>query len=208
MKKTILVLAPHTDDGELGCGATISKYIEEDHDVFYVAFSACEESVPEDLDKDTLRKEAKLATSMLGIPRQNIHILGYPVRRFSEYRQKILDDLIDLRERLNPSLVFLPSTQDVHQDHIIINQEGIRAFKNTNILGYELPWNNFTFKNNCFHPVNKKYIDQKVNSLMCYKSQNGRPYMNKEYILALAKTRGTQINQEYAECFEVIRLIL
>ena len=40
--KRILILAPHTDDGELGCGATISKLIETSNDVYYVAFSACE----------------------------------------------------------------------------------------------------------------------------------------------------------------------
>ncbi len=47
MKQKILVLAPHTDDGELGCGGTIVRLIDEGQDVYYVAFSICEESVPE-----------------------------------------------------------------------------------------------------------------------------------------------------------------
>ena len=44
--KRILVLAPHTDDGEFGCGGSIARFIEEGKEVFYVAFSAAEKSVP------------------------------------------------------------------------------------------------------------------------------------------------------------------
>ena len=36
----VLVLAPHTDDGEIGCGGTIARFIEEGADVYYVAFSS------------------------------------------------------------------------------------------------------------------------------------------------------------------------
>lgn len=43
----ILVLAPHTDDGELGMGGTISKLIADGKEVTYVAFSTAEESVPD-----------------------------------------------------------------------------------------------------------------------------------------------------------------
>ena len=35
----VLVLAPHTDDGELGCGGTISRMVEEGREVYYAAFS-------------------------------------------------------------------------------------------------------------------------------------------------------------------------
>ena len=45
--KNVLILAPHTDDGELGCGGTIAKLIEEGSEVYYAAFSVCETSVPE-----------------------------------------------------------------------------------------------------------------------------------------------------------------
>ena len=48
--KKVLVLAPHTDDGELGAGGFISKLIEDGADVYYMAFSTAEESVPEGLN--------------------------------------------------------------------------------------------------------------------------------------------------------------
>ncbi|MDY7036483.1 MAG: hypothetical protein SV375_10045 [Thermodesulfobacteriota bacterium] len=46
-KEKILVLAPHTDDGEFGCGGSIAKFIEQRAEVYYAAFSLCEESIPD-----------------------------------------------------------------------------------------------------------------------------------------------------------------
>ena len=42
-----LVLAPHTDDGEFGCGGTMARLVEEGTDVRYVAFSIATRSLPE-----------------------------------------------------------------------------------------------------------------------------------------------------------------
>ena len=52
--ENILVLAPHTDDGELCLGGTISRYIEEGKNVYYAAFSTADQSVPEGFPKDIL----------------------------------------------------------------------------------------------------------------------------------------------------------
>lgn len=41
--KTVLVLAPHTDDGEFGCGGSIAKFVRQGARVVYVAFSAAEQ---------------------------------------------------------------------------------------------------------------------------------------------------------------------
>ena len=50
--KKVLILAPHTDDGEFGCGGTITKLISEGADVYYAAFSAAEQSVLPKFPKD------------------------------------------------------------------------------------------------------------------------------------------------------------
>ena len=42
----VLVLAPHTDDGEFGCGATIAKFVKEGRRVIYAAFSAASIRLP------------------------------------------------------------------------------------------------------------------------------------------------------------------
>lgn len=206
--KRVLILAPHTDDGELGCGATISRAIREGATVWYVAFSKCEESLPEGLPKDTLAHEALNATKELGILNNHVDIKSYKVRYFFESRQKILEDMIRIRREINPDIVFLPSSHDIHQDHIIISQEGMRAFKKTTIMAYELPWNNFTFDNQAFVKVSEEDANKKVNALKNYNSQNGRQYINKDYIIATLRMHGVQIGEDYAEVFEIPRIII
>ena len=39
MTKRMLIISPHTDDGELGCGGTIARFIHDGYDVKYVALS-------------------------------------------------------------------------------------------------------------------------------------------------------------------------
>lgn len=206
MKKRILIISPHTDDGELGCGGTIARFIREGYDVKYVALSCCEQSVPEEYPKDILRKEVKDATKILGI--DDPILLEYEVRKFPEYRQQILDSLIELRNKIKPVTVFTPSSFDTHQDHKVTREETLRAFKQCTILGYEQPWNNITFNTLAFVSLQEEYLQMKIDALGCYKTQKDRPYFNREFIRGLAITRGTQIEERYAEAFEVIKWVL
>ena len=163
--ENVLVLAPHTDDGELGLGGTINKLILAGNKVTYVAFSTAEESVPEGFPKDILKTEVRNAT-------------------------------------------FIPSLHDIHQDHSTIAQEGLRAFKNTTILGYELIWNNLSFDTQCFVRLSQENIDVKIRALKEYHSQGKRNYLSEEFVYSLARARGVQVGCEFAEAFEVVRLFL
>jgi N-acetylglucosamine malate deacetylase 1 len=203
--KNILVLAPHTDDGEFGCGASISRWIGEGKSIYYAAFTSAEKSLPPGMPKDTLKKELARAADVLNIPQENIIIYDYPVREFPAYRQEILEDMITLQKDLKPDLVLLPSTDDTHQDHQAISSEGFRAFKSTSIIGYEMPWNNLTFTTNYFVPVEEKDIKQKVAAIKCYESQKGRVYLDESFVIGLARVRGAQIGRHYAEAFQLIR---
>lgn len=205
--KKVLVLAPHTDDGEFGCGGTINKLIEEGNEVYYVAFSACEQSVLAQFPSDILITEVKAATKILGIKPENLILLKYSVRTFNFKRQEILDDIIKLRNSIEPDLVFIPSLTDLHQDHKTIADEALRAFKFTSILSYEMPWNNISFQTSCFYKLSDKNITAKIEALKKYESQAHRPYANSEFIKSLAKVRGVQVNTSYAETFEVLRWI-
>jgi N-acetylglucosamine malate deacetylase 1 len=206
--KNVLVLAPHTDDGELGAGGFISKLIEGGASVTYAAFSTAEESVPDHLPKDILKTEVRAATKKLGISENNLIIFNYQVRKLNYARQEILESLIKIKRENNFDLVLMPSLKDIHQDHATVAQEGLRAFKNTSILGYELIWNNLSFDTTCFVKLEEKHVKAKYNALQCYESQSGRDYMSHEFIFSLAKTRGVQIGSEYAESFEVVRWVI
>jgi LmbE family N-acetylglucosaminyl deacetylase len=206
MTEKILIISPHTDDGELGCGGSIAKFIEDDADVTYVALSCCEKSVPPEYPRDILSHEVKEATRILGI--NDPILFSFEVREFPRLRQEILDTLIRLRNKLHPTMVFTPSRFDTHQDHKTTVEETMRAFKNCTLLGYEQPWNNISFNTLAFIPLREDHISKKIHALQCYETQKDRAYLSKDFVRGLAITRGTQIEEKYAEAFEVIKWVI
>ncbi|HET6696299.1 MAG TPA: PIG-L family deacetylase [Gaiellaceae bacterium] len=205
--KRALVLAPHTDDGEFGCGGTMARLVEADTDVRYVAFSIATKSLPEGFPPDTLAREVREATAEIGIPESGLTVHDFEVRTFPERRQEILELLIALWEDWTPDAVFMPSLRDIHQDHQVVAAEGLRAFKRTTVLGYEIPWNNFNFDHQAYVGLEERHVERKVAALERYASQQHRNYANPEYIRSLARTHGINVNRDYAEVFEVYRIV-
>ena len=203
--KNIIVLAPHTDDGELGCGASIAKYIAEGKQVTYIAFSTCSQALPVNLPPDTLETECTAATNALGISK--LILFDFEVRKLLFHRQEILEELIKLNQQYEPQTVFLPAQNDVHQDHQVIFAEGLRAFKNCNLLGYELPWNNFRFSPAYFEKIEEVHLHNKQQALHQYKSQSHKKYMSDDFTRSLAVVRGIQANTALAEAFEIYHLV-
>ena len=208
MFNKILILAPHTDDGEFGCGGAANRWGQEGKEVYYIAFSSARKSVPQGMPDDILEKEIREATEVISIHQDHLTLLDYPVREFPAYRQQILEDMIRLGDELKPDLVLLPSSDDTHQDHQTISQEGFRAFKKVSMIGYEMPYNNLSFSANMFVVLNEEQVRNKIEALQCYKSQAHKPYSNTDFIEGLARVRGTQIGVRYAEAFEVIRWVV
>jgi N-acetylglucosamine malate deacetylase 1 len=203
----VLVLAPHTDDGEFGCGGTMARLVEAGADVRYVAFSIATRSLPEGFPPDTLAREVKDATAALGIPAESLVVHDFDVRTFPQYRQEILEILVRLWEEWQPNAVFQPSLSDIHQDHQTIAAEGLRAFKRTTILGYEIPWNNFDFRYQWYVSLEERHVQRKVDALAHYASQQHRRYANADYVWNVARTHGINVNLEYAEVFQVYRVV-
>ena len=164
--------------------------------------------MPDDFPPDVLETEVRAATRVLGIPPENLIIEGFPVRKLEQYRQEVLEVLIRLKGEIEPDLVFLPSTDDLHQDHHTVSLEGLRAFKNCTLLGYEIPWNNITFNTRSFIHLQESHLDRKVEALSCYRSQLHRPYASEIFIRSLSRTRGVQIGVEFAETFDVLRWVI
>lgn len=203
--KNILCLSPHTDDMELGCGATISKLIKKNNRVKSVVFSNATKSLPKHFGESTLINECSKAHKILKI--KDLVFFDYPVREFNVYRQNILEVLYELNKSYKPDIVFTPCSNDVHQDHSVIYSESLRAFKKTSIIGYELQWNIYNSNASYYIEVDKKDVELKMKSLNCYKSQSAREYFNDKYQYSLLAQNGRNINASYAEKFEIIKLV-
>ncbi len=202
-----LVLAAHTDD-EFGCAGTIARLVDAGVQVRYLALSRCEASVPDGLPDDVLEHECRACLAALGLADADVDVGRFPVRYFPRDRQAILEQFVALARSYSPDLVLLPSSHDTHQDHAVVYKEGFRAFKRSTLLGYELPQNLTTFDNSAFVALGEDHVRRKLDALSAYASQQFRPYATDAFIRGLATVRGVQCGSEYAEAFEVVRLIV
>ena len=75
------------------------------------------------------------------------------------------------------------------------------------MLGYEIPWNNFDFSYGAYLTLEHRHVERKVAAVQRYASQQHRRYANEEYIWNLARVHGTNVNRDYAEVFEVYRIV-
>jgi len=207
----VLLLSPHTDDIELGCGGAVVKFIENGNKLLWVVFSTAEESLPKGMPKDALKKEFLNVVNGLGMSEDDCLIHSFAVRKLHEYRQEILEELVRIRNDYKPDIVIGPSLNDFHQDHQVIANEMVRAYKRSSaIICYELPWNHVTFDTQLFVKLTGDHMRKKCDMLKHYQSQieKRRAYFAEESIYGLAKIRGIQCDSEYAEAFEVVRWMI
>ena len=190
LPRRILVLAPHTDDAELGAGASIAKWIEQGSEVHVCVFSTAEDSLPKGSRPTRLAEECHASLDVLGVRDDRRTVFRYPVRKLSYHRQDVLENMVQLGQEIAPEWVVIPSGSDLHQDHATIHDEALRAFKHKTVLGYELPWNHITF------------------CASASQLELGRPYFTKEFHESLARVRGLQVKNDWAEAFELIRVVL
>lgn len=199
----VLVLSAHTDDMEVGAGATVRMLIENGVSVKSVVFSDCKKSV--DTSKhpvDILRKECKAAAQHMGI--NDLVILGLPVRELPAYRQDILETIYSLRQDSDFDLVFTTWQGDLHQDHKVVAEETIRAFMKTDVsvLSYEIPGNSPGFTPQVFVSLTEEDVEKKIEMMHLYKSQVERKgYFRINAVKSVMGYQGHHIGAPYAEAF-------
>ena len=186
----------------------MARFCREGREVWYACFSSTDLSKNPDGSDPVLQHEMHGAMQVLGVRADHIREYSFAPRRYNEQRQEILQVLVDLNRELAPDLVLMPNLRDLHQDHATVAIEGMRAFKRTTVMCYEEPWNSVSFDTEGFVRLSTADVDCKVRALACYGSQSYRNYLDEQFIRGWARTRGVQVGAEWAECFEVPRLIL
>ena len=201
----VLFLSAHPDD-ELNVAGTLHKFRSQSVLVSYTVFSNCSiDSIELGVNPLDLDCEMDLALDIIDILSRNRYSFLYKARYFPEHRQSICHDMFSLNKQLSPDLVIVPNTKDLHQDHCVIRDEARRAFRQCSILGYESTRAPIGPDNLLFIELGNGDIQAKERVMECYQTQSSR--INIEVRMDLCKVRGSQIGCEYAEAFEVIRLI-
>jgi len=190
-----LFIGAHTDDIELSCGGTIAMLKEHGNVMNIITFSQKYNGI-------NLKHEWEKSLEL--IQPYKSFIYDFPVRHFKEHRQDILDILVGLK---GYDYIFTHTANDFHQDHSVIGEESIRAFRSENLITYKGEWNGELNKNYFVH-LDEKLMYKKMVYLDCYRSQENRPYMSSEIVYATALNNGLKCKTKYAEAFEIIHMNL
>lgn len=205
LAQRVLVLSPHTDDAELAAGGFIHRLTSEQKLVSVVHFSDTANINGIEHGRK-LRAEAVMGARALGILEQNVIFADFLTRNFMSQRQEILDFMIRQRNDFQPDLVLCPGLWDKHQDHEVIRNETVRAFKTQTILGFDTYWNQRWQDTTAVVELRSSDIKAKVTSVKAYASQKENRYMHPKAILGQARMRGVSRGFEFAEAFHVLQL--
>jgi LmbE family N-acetylglucosaminyl deacetylase len=199
--KRIIAISPHVDDVELGAGATVYRLAKQ-NDLYYVGLS-----LPPLVDADTFMAEFRESSELLGVCADRTLLRFYDPRDLFSTRSEILQLFYDLAKDIRPDLVLIPNGKDIHQSHEVVHAEARRAFKYTTMLGYELPWNSLEFSMDVFITLSREEVDAKVAAINAFRTQKSRNFFSNDIVGDLARVRGKQVGREFAECFELMRMI-
>ena len=223
MKKNILILSPHADDEILGCGGFISKYSKLSYQINVLILTNANKGAPEiysTREIQKIRNESKQANKLIGTKKlffENLPALNlnnYPIYKITNVINKYVSDI-------NPEIILIPSSNDIHDDHKIIFKAAkvsLRFNKKSNlkkILSYEVlsetEWNENekSFNPNYFVSLSISDLNKKVKAFLKYKSQVKKfPHpRSKEGIINLSKVRGSNIFTNFAEAFRVEKIL-
>ncbi len=200
--KKVCFIGAHPDDIELGCGALIAR-IAGKADIRCVTFS--------DNQKNPLLGqlvgEHYASMETLGVPRERVDLLDFETRRFQEHRQDILEVMVGILREDDPDIVFVHSKSDVHQDHGVLTQEALRAFRGRTVLGFDVIRSSYGFFPDFLVGVDEADVQKKLDALACYKTYEGKYYFSPDVTRATLIRNGAICERPYAEGFDILRIV-
>jgi LmbE family N-acetylglucosaminyl deacetylase len=201
---TVLAIGAHPDDIEYGCGGTLALYAQKGHDV--VLFVASDGS--RGGARDVRMAEQRDAALALGA--REVVWGGFPDAEVPLGRE-LIAAVEGVIRRLRPTMIFVNSPDDTHQDHRNLAQAALSATRYVpNFLFYEVP-STQNFAPSCYTNVDK-VLDLKLAALEAHRSQVSKTNIEDLTILELAVScanfRGIQARVKYAEAFQSVRLLL
>jgi len=200
----ILAIGAHPDDIELGCGGTLIKAVREGHHIFMYTLTRGGASGEPSERTEELKKSARF-----------IGAKDLKVDDFEDTKLTPGADLINHLESYirfaDPDIIFTHSQKDIHHDHRAIATATVEAARySSNILSYEIPLTK-DFQPEVYYDISE-VIDEKVQLIEIFWSQNTKLYLKAKAIKGLAEYRALQsrLNSRvnFVESFEVVKLCL
>ena len=200
--KQLLFIGAHPDDIEIGCGALIAQ-VSAQTKIHCLTLS--DNQMNSDLPN--LVEEHKRSMAVLGVPGSNIELGPFQTRRFPESRQDILEFMLAKRKELHPDIVFVHSPADIHQDHAVVTQEALRAFRGTTVLGFDVIRSSYGFFPNFLVQVSEEEVNKKIEALAQYTTYKNKYYFESEVTRSTLVRFGAICERPFAEGFDILRIV-
>lgn len=203
---SVLCLGAHSDDIEIGAGATLLGWFEHgiELDVHWCVLSGAGER----------EQEARASATSFLAPAENrqVEILTFRDGFFPEQGEQIKLWFEALKRRVSPDLILTHRRDDAHQDHRQVARLTWNTFRDHLILEYEIPkWDGDMARPNLYVPISAAAMRRKIEFLMThFGSQRSRQWFDPETFLGLARLRGMECRapERYAEAFVARKLSL
>lgn len=202
-KKNILVISPHPDDMEFGCGGTVYRFSKKGYRIFLYVATGGEYGG----DLKTRRSEQERSARIMGAR------VIWGVFKDTEVflKREAINEVEGVIKKVDPFLIFVNFYKDTHQDHVAISKATITAARYiNNLLFYETP-TSIDFIPNIYFDIGD-VIEQKKKLLLSHYSQVHKTRVKNLSIIESAYStaifRGYQARVKYAEAFLSQRLLL
>ena len=200
--KRVLFLGAHPDDLELGCGALI-------HHITRISEIRCV-TLSDNQKNPVLRnvvEEAYKSMAILGVPKENVMFGPFTTRVFPQARQEILEYFLKLRNEYRPDIIFVHSKQDVHQDHLTMTDEALRAFRGITVLGFDVVRSSHGFFPDFLVEVTEEDVKAKIDALAQYETYRDKYYFNRDLTRSILLRHGALAERPFAEGFDILRIV-
>jgi LmbE family N-acetylglucosaminyl deacetylase len=204
--RRVLLIGAHADDIEIGCGATILALVAE-HPELEVTWAVLGATGVRELEA-----RASAATFLDGVAAADIVIHTFPDGFFPYVGEDVKGAFEELKERVDPDVIFTHMRDDLHQDHRTACELTWNTWRDALVLEYEIPkYDGDLGSPNVFVATSRELVEAKIAKVMeAFPSQRDKHWFDPELFRALMRIRGMEAASKtgYAEAFFCRKLSL
>jgi len=196
--KRVCIIGSHPDDIELAMGGTLWQIC---HNIMVrCIILSPSTNIP---GNSGITENLQNSMDVYGI--DNYHLYPFTTRHFHEERANIKDLIYQYKDY---DFFFTHSPNSAHSDHKVVGESVQEVIKDKTILCFENINDNSNMKINWYNEIDASDLAAKYRALDFYTTQKAkRKYFNDDSVATLAKIRGAQIGETYAEGFEFVRAV-
>ena len=160
---SVLCLGAHSDDIEIGAGATLLSMMERGArlEVVWVVLSAAGEREVE--------AKASAADFLAAATSAQIEVKSFRDGFFPEEGEAIKSTFEALKRQVDPDVILTHHRYDAHQDHRHVCRLTWNTFRNHCILEYEIPkWDGDMGQPNLYMPISATALQRKIDLLISH----------------------------------------